>query len=166
MGTFSDFRLQRFLKQVVKRDLGDDVLRIGVSLQSIGGDESGNDATRVCGLLLEKGKAVHEFVILIFANEIRLLAVFRLAKVNHAVGTLDDEVDLCLLQGFRVNAAPRIILRLDAINAECLLDLRYVRQANALKCEAHPCIDGRSVQALRPEMLVGGTAFHELEIEK
>ena len=34
MGTFSDFRLQRFLKQVVKCDLGDDVLRIGVSLQS------------------------------------------------------------------------------------------------------------------------------------
>lgn len=33
-GTFSDFRLRRFLKQVVKRDLGDDVLRIGVSLQS------------------------------------------------------------------------------------------------------------------------------------
>ena len=33
-GTFSDFRLRRFLKQVVKCDLGDDVLRIGVSLQS------------------------------------------------------------------------------------------------------------------------------------
>lgn len=93
------------------------------------------------GLLLEKGKAVREFVMLILANEIRLLAVFRLAEVNHAVSVLDDEVELRLLLGFGVDAAPRIVFRLDALDTQRLHDLRNVRQANALKREAHPCIN-------------------------
>ena len=71
-----------------------DAAAIGVVVKSVGGDEGEMNVFLVFGQFTHPRHPVAQLLLIVAVDDVLLVGEFDFAKVNHTVGTVDDEVDL------------------------------------------------------------------------
>ena len=137
-----------------------------VLFEAIGGDECQKKGLSCVRFLKESVKFVLEFLAVSFGQREGCFGVFDFANVDGLVLSVDEKVNLGARGGVS-RGSPRADPCLDCGNAERLLDLPDMMQAEHLKGQARPGVVQGAVERCAPEMfIVVVVAFHEIEIEQ
>ena len=135
------------LEQIIHRRLARDGVGPFVAHESVGGNHHRGDGFPCRGFAFKGANFPAQFLVVIRRDFKLVLGKFHLTEVDDAVAAVEEQVDLhafFLLVFGSVN--PRKHIADDARNAQCLLDLADVMQANALKGQPAPSVVNGLVQ--------------------
>ena len=161
-------RMRESREKVVQRYLGLDHRTIGVALQPVAAYERRHKSLFGFGRRPEKFHAAVQLSAFLGAHGVFFVGELHFADVYDAVGSVDEHVDLRILDVCRVRfAAPGIDICKNPGYAERPFYLRNVPEAYSFKGESAPCVYGWLFVGVRPEAFVGSLAgSKKLEMEK
>ena len=82
------------LKQIIHNDSLLDAAAVGVVVKSVGGNEGEVNVFLVFGQLTHPRHPVAQFLLIVAVDDVFFVGELDFTEVNHAVGAVDDEVDL------------------------------------------------------------------------
>jgi len=132
-------------EQLVHRDLSvHQLLGMDVRLHAVRRDEDTMQRLSSASALAEDRQLAAELVGVLLLDDERAVRKFDFAQGDHAVGPIDEEIDL------RIAVQPGRCLRAHARDTECALDRRYMFEAQALERQTGPRMPARRTDHVLP----------------